>query len=219
MSSTTVDSHPPPPEQAQVDEDRFREEFVALLPSMRAFARSLCRNRAEADDLAQTAMMNAWRARRSYMPGTNLRAWLYTILRNQYISERRRAVNRLTDTNVDDVVLPSPHNQEASVEMNDVQAALARLPEEQREALILVGAAGFAYHEAAALCGCAVGTIKSRVARARRALAAILGEPGPGASDANDGRAQAAKATETVMSDKSDKAPANRDGMKASAGV
>lgn len=197
MTTPTVAAAPPAPDQARVDEDRFRDEFVALLPSMRAFARSLCRNRAEADDLAQTAMMNAWRARKSYMPGTNLRAWLYTILRNQYISERRRAATWKTDTNVDDVVLPSPHNQEASVEMNDVQAALAKLPEEQREALVLVGAGGFAYHEAAALCGCAVGTIKSRVARARRALASILGEQRLGAGDASDG--DAAEVTESAM--------------------
>ena len=91
MTKATAAAPPSASDQARGDEESFRDEFVALLPSMRAFARSLCRNRAEADDLAQTAMMNAWRARRSYMAGTNLRAWLYTILRNQYISERRRA--------------------------------------------------------------------------------------------------------------------------------
>jgi RNA polymerase sigma-70 factor (ECF subfamily) len=198
MTKATAAAPPSASDQARGDEESFRDEFVALLPSMRAFARSLCRNRAEADDLAQTAMMNAWRARRSYMAGTNLRAWLYTILRNQYISERRRAATWRTDTNVEDVVLPSPHNQEASVEMSDVQAALMKLPEEQREALILVGAGGFAYHEAAALCGCAVGTIKSRVARARRALASILGEQRPGSADPASGEADA---TETAMSD------------------
>lgn len=211
MSTPHAAAPPPTPDQAGVDEDRFRDEFVALLPSMRAFARSLCRNRAEADDLAQTAMMNAWRARRSYMPGTNLRAWLYTILRNQYISERRRAATWKTDTNVDDVVLPSPHNQEASVEMNDVQAALAKLPEEQREALVLVGAGGFAYHEAAALCGCAVGTIKSRVARARRALASILGEQRVGGGDASDGDA----ATERAMDEPAEASTARRVETKA----
>jgi RNA polymerase sigma-70 factor (ECF subfamily) len=202
MIKATAAAPPPLSEQARADEDSFRDEFVALLPSMRAFARSLCRNRAEADDLAQTAMMNAWRARRSYMAGTNLRAWLYTILRNQYISERRRAATWRTDTSIEDVVLPSPHNQEAAVEMSDVQAALMKLPEEQREALILVGAGGFAYHEAAAICGCAVGTIKSRVARARRALASILGEPRPGSADAASG--EAADATETAMDDDHD---------------
>lgn len=203
MSNQKDGSQPPPPERTRADEESFRDEFVALLPSMRAFARSLCRNRAEADDLAQTAMMNAWRARRSYMPGTNLRAWLYTILRNQYISERRRAATWRTDTSVDDVVLPSPQNQEATVEMSDVQQALAKLPEEQREALILVGAGGFAYHEAAALCGCAVGTIKSRVARARRALASILGEERPpngeGGAEADEGTSvMSGSATESV---------------------
>ncbi len=196
MNSAKADAKPPSPEQARADEESFRDEFVALLPSMRAFARSLCRNRAEADDLAQTAMMNAWRARRSYMAGTNLRAWLYTILRNQHISERRRAATWRTDTNVDDVVLPSPQNQEAAVEMSDVQAALRKLPEEQREALILVGAGGFAYHEAAALCGCAVGTIKSRVARARRALAALLGEERSGSAGHDT---EAAGQTEATM--------------------
>jgi RNA polymerase sigma-70 factor (ECF subfamily) len=203
MSNQKDGAQPPPPERTRADEESFRDEFVALLPSMRAFARSLCRNRAEADDLAQTAMMNAWRARKSYMPGTNLRAWLYTILRNQYISERRRAATWRTDTSVDDVVLPSPQNQEASVEMSDVQQALAKLPDEQREALILVGAGGFAYHEAAALCGCAVGTIKSRVARARRALASILGEERPAngeeSAEADEGASvMSASATEGV---------------------
>src|SRR5690606_7445144 len=80
MTAAIADATPPAAAPAPLDEGAFSEEFVALLPSMRAFARSLCRNRAEADDLAQTAMMNAWRARHSYTPGTNLRAWLYTIL-------------------------------------------------------------------------------------------------------------------------------------------
>lgn len=187
MTAAIADATSPAAAPLPLDEGAFSEEFVALLPSMRAFARSLCRNRAEADDLAQTAMMNAWRARHSYTPGTNLRAWLYTILRNQYISERRRAAAWRSTTSVEDTVLPVPQNQEAKVEMNDLQSALMKLPEEQREALILVGAGGFAYHEAAELCGCAVGTIKSRVARARRALAAIMGAGEPDAQDEDKG--------------------------------
>ncbi len=210
MNNQKDGAQPPPPERTRADEESFRDEFVALLPSMRAFARSLCRNRAEADDLAQTAMMNAWRARKSYMPGTNLRAWLYTILRNQYISERRRAATWRTDTSVDDVVLPSPQNQEASVEMSDVQQALAKLPDEQREALILVGAGGFAYHEAAALCGCAVGTIKSRVARARRALASILGEE---RMPSSDGGAEADEGT-SIMSGSATESVATKAGER-----
>jgi RNA polymerase sigma-70 factor (ECF subfamily) len=151
------------------------DELAALVPHLRAFAQSLCRDRSRADDLAQDTLTRAWRHRADYTPGTNLKAWLFTILRNQYYSDHRRAW-RETQLDPDEAArtLIAVTNPIASLELDDVRRAMVALPDEQREALTLVGVAGLSYEDAAGICACAVGTIKSRVNRARRRLQAIL---------------------------------------------
>ena len=153
----------------------FRTDLVALIPQLRAFARTLCGDAAAADDLAQDAMLKAWDARESFELGTNMKAWTFMILRNQFYSERRRSWRQSQlDQEVAERTLVAVDDPEAPVALDELRQGLAMLPAEQREALILVGAGGFAYEEAAAICDCAVGTVKSRVSRARRALQGIL---------------------------------------------
>jgi RNA polymerase sigma-70 factor (ECF subfamily) len=163
---------------ARVDvhaDDAFRAQLVAVIPHLRAFARSLSGNRDLADDLVQDTMVRAWTARASYTPGTNFKAWTFVILRNHFLSQRRRDRFRGDyDADMVEQQLAVAPAQEDSVMLADVQRALLQLPDSQREALILVGAGGFEYEEAAVICGVAVGTIKSRVSRARATLEAIL---------------------------------------------
>jgi RNA polymerase sigma-70 factor (ECF subfamily) len=157
------------------DDKAFKDELVALIPHLRAFARTLAGEPAAADDLAQDAMMKAWDARASFQMGTNMKAWTFMILRNQFYSEKRRSWRQSQlDQEAAERTLVAVDNPEAPVALDELRLGLGMLPAEQREALILVGAGGFAYEEAAEICGCAVGTVKSRVSRARRALHAIL---------------------------------------------
>jgi RNA polymerase sigma-70 factor (ECF subfamily) len=153
----------------------FQRELVALIPHLRAFARTLCGDPTAADDLAQDAMMKAWDARASFEMGTNMKAWTFMILRNQFYSEKRRSWRQSQlDQEAAERTLVAVDDPESPVALDELRLGLNRLPPEQREALILVGAGGFAYEEAAEICNCAVGTVKSRVSRARRALQAIL---------------------------------------------
>lgn len=162
-------------EFTDVQEEAFKADLIALIPYMRAFARTLCRDATFADDLAQDALARAWSNRSSYEPGTNLKAWTFMILRNQFYSEKRRSWRQSQlDQEAAERTLVAVDDPEAPVALDELRQGLAMLPPEQREALILVGAGGFAYEEAAEICGCAVGTVKSRVSRARRALHAIL---------------------------------------------
>ena len=157
------------------DEAVFKRDLVALIPHLRAFARTLCGDAATADDLAQDAMMKAWDARSSFQMGTNMKAWTFMILRNQFYSEKRRSWRQSQlDQEAAERTLVAVDDPEAPVALDELRLGLGMLPAEQREALILVGAGGFAYEEAAEICGCAVGTVKSRVSRARRALQGIL---------------------------------------------
>ena len=162
--------------EASMSEDSdWRSEVVAMIPALRAFAWSLCHNGSDADDLVQDTLIKAWTNRDKFEVGTNLRAWLFTILRNTYYTQvirRRREVRDETGEYANN--LSSPPTQDWSVAMRALQAGLARLPDEHREALILVGAAGLSYEEAAEICGCALGTIKSRVNRARARLLKIM---------------------------------------------
>ena len=152
-----------------------RDAVLAAVPSLRAFAISLCGNVDRADDLVQETMLLALANIHSFQPGTNMSAWLFTILRNLFRSEyrkRRREVEDADGSYADS--LKSQPEQAGRVEFEEFRTALAKLPADQREALILVGASGFSYEESAEICGCAVGTIKSRVNRARGRLADLL---------------------------------------------
>jgi RNA polymerase sigma-70 factor (ECF subfamily) len=162
----------------EIDRDeQFKSELVGLIPHMRAFARSLCNNPAEAEDLAQEALLKAWNARQSYAIGTNMKAWTFMILRNQFYSEKRRAWRSTPlDPETAERTLVTVGDPSAGLELDEVRRALALLPDDQREALILIGAGGFSYEEVGEICGCAIGTIKSRVSRARDRLALILAE-------------------------------------------
>jgi len=156
-------------------DEAFRRELVGLIPHLRAFARTLCGDPTAADDLAQDAMLKAWDARQSFEMGTNMKAWTFMILRNQFYSEKRRSWRQSQlDQEAAERTLVAVDDPEAPVALDELRQGLGMLPIEQREALILVGAGGFAYEEAAAICDCAVGTVKSRVSRARRALQGIL---------------------------------------------
>jgi len=153
----------------------LKKALLALIPNLRAFAVSLCGDIERADDLVQETLLKAWNHLESFQEGTNLRAWLFTILRNTYFSEcrrRRREVEDRDGTKANDLAVhPGQHGH---LDMQDFRRALNHLPPDQREALILVGAAGFSYEEAASVSGCAVGTIKSRVNRARVKLTELL---------------------------------------------
>jgi RNA polymerase sigma-70 factor (ECF subfamily) len=144
--------------------------------SLRAFAVSLCGDKERADDLVQETLFKAWNHLDSFKEGTNLKAWLFTILRNTYFSERRKRRREVEDADGSYAArLATQPAQHGHMDMQDFRAALTKLPDDQREALVLVGAAGFSYEEAAEISGCAVGTIKSRVNRARNRLAGMLG--------------------------------------------
>ncbi len=152
-----------------------REAMLAAVPSLRAFAISLSGNVDRADDLVQETLLRAMANIDSFEPGTNMSAWLFTILRNLFRSEYRKRRREVEDTDGNYAeTLKSHPEQQSRVEFEEFRTALAKLPADQREALILVGASGFSYEEAAAICQCAVGTIKSRVNRARTRLAELL---------------------------------------------
>jgi RNA polymerase sigma-70 factor (ECF subfamily) len=154
----------------------LRDSLVAEMGSLRAFGVSLCGDKERADDLVQETLFKAWNHLDSFKEGTNLKAWLFTILRNTYFSERRKRKREVEDADGSYAARLSTHpEQHGHMDMQDFRAVLVRLPDDQREALVLVGAAGFSYEEAAEICGCAVGTIKSRVNRARNRLADMLG--------------------------------------------
>lgn len=163
-------------EQPQpLPDEEFKKQLAEVIPHLRAFGRSLSGNRDTADDLVQETLLKAWAARERFQAGTNMRAWTFIILRNLFLSQMRRArFKGEWDELTADRVLAAPASQDRHVELGDMQRALMQLPEPQREALILVGAGGFAYEEAAEICGVAVGTIKSRVARARTALEGLM---------------------------------------------
>lgn len=152
-----------------------RDELVTHLPALRAFALSLTRNRATADDMMQDTVLKAWSNMDKFQAGTNMRAWLFTILRNNFYSSRRKLNREVADVdNVFSDKLSVKPDHDGRLQMADFKKALNQLPDEQREALILVGASGFAYEEAADMCGVATGTIKSRVNRARAKLTELL---------------------------------------------
>ena len=164
-----------PVDHVSLSDEEFRTELARVIPHLRAFGRSLSGNRDLADDLVQETLLKAWAARKRFQAGTNMRAWTFIILRNLFLSQMRRArFKGEWDDITASKILAAPASQERHVDLGDLQRALLHLPQPQREALILVGAGGFAYEEAAEICGCAVGTIKSRVARGRVALEQLM---------------------------------------------
>jgi len=180
MSSTNRDIAGPKarvrtPDSRIESGDRWQADVVALIPALRAFAWSLSRNGSDADDLVQDALTKAWTHRDKFEEGTNLRAWLFTILRNTFYTNAVRRRREVADPDGKyAATLQAGPTQDWSVALRGLQAALQKLPDEHREALVLVGAAGLTYEEAAEICGCALGTIKSRVNRARTRLLKLM---------------------------------------------
>ena len=172
----TSDKTPQP-----LDDASFKQELAAMLPHLRAFGRSLTGNADLADDLVQETLMKAWAKQENFRLGTNMQAWLVTILRNSYYSQMRKRGREVQDSDgVFTERLSVAPAHDGVMDLADFRRALNNLPDDQREALLLVGASGFSYEEAAEICGCAVGTIKSRVSRARNRLQVALDIKGPG---------------------------------------
>lgn len=164
----------PAPTQALSDR-KFKQALADVAPHLRAFARGLCGDRDRADDLAQEAMLRAWAARDRYAAGTNFKAWTFTILRNHFYSEARRArFHGEYDEVAAERILCADASQESSIELADVIRALTAIPESYREALVLVAAGNLSYEEIAEICGVALGTVKSRICRARAMLLNII---------------------------------------------
>jgi len=170
----TIDPSRQPVEPKKL-QPSVQDAMLAAVPSLRAFAMSLSGKFDRADDLVQTTLLRAIANIHSFTPGTNMAAWLFTILRNQFRSEYRKRRREVEDEDGGYVAaLKASPEQHSRLEFKELFAALAKLPLEQREALLLVGASGFSYDAAAEICGIAVGTIKSRVNRARKLLAELL---------------------------------------------
>lgn len=175
MSDDVSQQEKRPAARTASEQSDFKRELTGVVPHLRAFARGLCGRPDLADDLVQETLLKAWAAQDRFEPGTSMRAWTFVILRNAYLTDMRR--NRFRgeyDEGVAERILTAPAGQEEPIHLSDLHRALLTLPAERREALLLVGAGGFSYEEAAAICGCAVGTIKSRVGRARAALSEML---------------------------------------------
>ena len=159
----------------------FKQDLLGAIPSLRAFAMSLAQNADKADDLVQETLVKAWDKQASFQPGTNLKAWVFTILRNEFYSQMRKRGREVQDSDGSITARLAVHpSQQGSMDLEDFRAALETLPQDQREAIILIGASGFSYEEAAEICDCAVGTIKSRVSRARTRLQELLHVSGEG---------------------------------------
>jgi RNA polymerase sigma-70 factor (ECF subfamily) len=164
----------------ETDNDKdFKRSLLACLGSLRAFGVSLTGRHDRADDLVQDTIMKAWAKKSSFEPGTNMKAWLFTILRNEFYSQIRKSGREIQDSDgfYTEQLATNP-GQYSALDLQDFKAALEKLPDDQREAIILIGASGFSYEEAAEICQCAIGTIKSRVNRARTRLSELLNVEG-----------------------------------------
>lgn len=158
----------------------FQGDLLALIPHLRAFARVLCGGREFADDLAQDTLAKAWAAQEQFVQGTNMKAWLFTILRHEFYSRGRRSWRQVHwDPEKADRIPSIADAQLWSSELSDTAHSLHNLPDQQREAVILIGAGGFSYEEGAKICGIPIGTMKSRVARGRTALTDALAGNAP----------------------------------------
>lgn len=158
------------------NEEAFRTEFLTMAPRLQKFAMSLTKNPTLADDLVQDTLLRAWRSRTRFETGTNLGAWLFTIMRNAFYSAHRKGAREVTDNDVDYAErLATVPEQAGHLDLQDAQAALEKLPEPMRQALVLVAIDNLSYEEAATVMRCQIGTVKSRVWRAREQLAILLG--------------------------------------------
>lgn len=183
------------------EREQLEADFVGEVPALRAFARFLTRDAAQADDLVQETVLKAWVALDRFEPGSNLRAWLFTIQRNTFYSLIRKRKWEVEDKDGEHAArLSQKPEQDGAMDMMDFLAAFETLPEEQREALILVGAAGFSHEEASKICGCAVGTVKSRLNRARTRLTELL-DLGPEDEVAGDAAMSALAASQPLSAD------------------
>lgn len=165
------------PRTLQVKMPPIDSELLACLPDLRAYARSLTRNRHDADDLVQDAVVRMLNSADRYQPGTNFKAWAFTILRNRFLNEfvaKRRLTRELDEGELERVTVSA--RQEEGLELSDFQRIFHRLPEDHRSILTLVAGSGLPYEDVARVLNCAVGTVKSRVHRARTALFALLEE-------------------------------------------
>lgn len=183
-------------ETSEEGRKQFRQHLLAAIPKLRAFALSLASHADYADDLVQETLMKAWNHQNSFQEGTNIKAWLFTILRNEYFSQLRKRRREVEDADGDYASsVVTPGGQESQLDMADLRIALQQLPDDQREAVVLVGASGFSYQEVAEICHVPVGTVKSRVNRARNKLALLLGggfsfEDGTGRPPPGNGRGE-----------------------------
>ncbi len=177
-----------------LSDTEFKTLLAGVIPHLRAYGRSLSGSPDLADDLTQDTMVKAWASRERFERGTSIKAWTFVILRNTFLSQMRRNkfVGEYDETAVERT-MSTPASQEDSGEMADLQRGLMELPQDQREALILVGAGGMSYEEAAGICDCALGTMKSRVSRARSALEDIMNS-----GQFSQSRADAPPASEAV---------------------
>jgi RNA polymerase sigma-70 factor, ECF subfamily len=161
--------------RTELIDQAFVDGVLASVTSLRAFAISLTRDAEKAEDLVQETVLRAISKQEQFVAGTNLQAWLFTILRNQFCSDHRKSLREVEDGDgsyaATMIALP---DQDDRIMIHDLEAALHKLPEGQREAILLVGADGLSYEEAAQVLGCAVGTVKSRVNRARNCLAEFM---------------------------------------------
>ncbi|KAA2214147.1 sigma-70 family RNA polymerase sigma factor [Teichococcus oryzae] len=193
MNSTTT---APNADVADASLPSFHDQLVALLPRLRVQAVSMTRNRADADDLVQAAVSNALAAQHSFTPGTNFGAWMFRILRNRFLSDIRRRRDTCDMDNAPAEALARPAAQEDSLALRELRRRLTDLPADHRTALLLVTVQGMSYEEAAEVMGCAVGTAKCRVFRARRQLEAwLMGDEPASRRNAAKAKAKAGLAT------------------------
>lgn len=158
----------------------FKSALLAEVQQLRFFALSLANAPDRADDLVQETLIKAWAAAERFQPGTSIRAWLFTIMRNTFYSEYRRTRREVQDSDGEAAARLTSHPEQGGrLDLEDLKMALLQLTDDQREAILLVGASGVSYEEAAAICDCAIGTIKSRVNRARRKLMELMGIDAP----------------------------------------
>ena len=188
------DAAPPPQDDGPLSDSEFKALLADVIPHLRAYGRSLSGNSDLADDLTQDTMVKAWASRDRFERGTSIKAWTFVILRNTFLSQmRRNKFHGDYDEVAVERTLSTPASQEEASKMTDLQRALMELPQDQREALILVGAGGLSYEEAASICDCALGTMKSRVSRGRSALEEIMAK-----GQFSQNRADALPASEAI---------------------